>query len=518
MPYQQPQSGPPLVDWSNPITRSLAAVFDMTGNSPVNIISGYRAGSGQFVRLATQAGLGLKKTGTTSDGLASFLGANPTSAVVMAAVPSVATMKPFFSQRPSGGGAQWSFGANWNSGFVASAGELGLNTNGNINLSSTGAITGNLDVYGYTVDSATTGQLYIKGRPVATTVTGSGYPVISGPEFNLMSHTGAGASNDAAMPYLCLWNRALSPSEHASLAANPWQIFLDHDEEEEHLLYVQTAGGGITGTLASTEGSDTLAASGSVLVSGTLSQTEGADTISAAGSVLVGGTLAATEGSDTLAAAGSVASGVTGALAATEVSDTFAASGFVLIGGTLTRTEGADSLAATGSVLIGGTLAKTEGGDTLAAAGGAIGAPITGMLARTEGADTLAASNIVAQPGGGGAGGSVRDVREYARQFDEQKRKKVTKAQKKAIKRLLVAEALELLPDTPLAESVAPALANLAYLQSAPAFTGWQPNAMQPLPSLAERALRANVVAWSQQNANEQYIDEDSVDELLLLG
>lgn len=81
---------------------------------------------------------------------------------------------------------------------------------------------------------------------------------------------------------------------------------------------------GITGTLAATEtGSDTLAASGKILVKGALAATEtGLDTLAASGKVLVSGSLAATEtGSDVFAATGTSAPVTTGTMAVTEVGD-----------------------------------------------------------------------------------------------------------------------------------------------------------------------------------------------------
>ena len=83
-------------------------------------------------------------------------------------------------------------------------------------------------------------------------------------------------------------------------------------------------------------------------VTGTLDATEGADTFAATGTVLVQGALSATEGADVFAAAGTVT--VIGSGAASEAADTFAATGTVLVQGTLAATEAADTFAATGSV------------------------------------------------------------------------------------------------------------------------------------------------------------------------
>lgn len=138
-------------------------------------------------------------------------------------------------------------------------------------------------------------------------------------------------------------------------------------------------GDGISGSFAATEsGSDTLAASGSVLVAGSLAATEtGADSFVSTGSVLVSGSLAATEsGADTFAATGTVgAAAATGDLAATEIgSDTFTSSGTVLVSGALAAAEtGADAFAATGTVAnaspTGDMAAQEAGDDTFAATG-----------------------------------------------------------------------------------------------------------------------------------------------------
>jgi len=158
-----------------------------------------------------------------------------------------------------------------------------------------------------------------------------------------------------------------------------------------------------TGTFAATEtGSDTFAASGTVLVEGALAATEtGADTFAGAGPGAVAdgvsGLLAATEtGSDTFTATGDVI--VKGSLAAIESgADTFTATGKVIVKGALAASEaGADTFAATGKVIVKGALAATEtGNDTFAATGGPLG-PVTGTMAATEtGADTFAATGGV---------------------------------------------------------------------------------------------------------------------------
>jgi hypothetical protein len=107
----------------------------------------------------------------------------------------------------------------------------------------------------------------------------------------------------------------------------------------------------ITGTLAATDGADSAAISGLVLVVGSLSGTEGADVGAVTGDVIVNGTLAGTEGADAASFSGEVI--VSGSLAATEGADAADFSGTVTaadVTGTLDATEGADGAEFAGSV------------------------------------------------------------------------------------------------------------------------------------------------------------------------
>ena len=127
---------------------------------------------------------------------------------------------------------------------------------------------------------------------------------------------------------------------------------------------------GVSGSLAVTEvGSDTFASTGSVLVEGSLSVSEtGSDTFASNGSVLVEGNLSATEAIDTFSATGTVSTNtVTGVLSASESgSDEFASSGLVLVYGNLAANEaGDDVFASTGNVVITGSFGATEEADVL---------------------------------------------------------------------------------------------------------------------------------------------------------
>jgi hypothetical protein len=137
-----------------------------------------------------------------------------------------------------------------------------------------------------------------------------------------------------------------------------------------------------TGTLSSTEATDTAAFTGTVDVTGALASTEAIDTASFTGAVVVTGSLAATEGTDTAALSGTV--DVTGSLSIVESTDTAASVGAVLVSGALTAVDTSDASAITGGVGIGASLSAGESTDTAALAGGVA---VSGALATTEGVD-----------------------------------------------------------------------------------------------------------------------------------
>jgi len=184
---------------------------------------------------------------------------------------------------------------------------------------------------------------------------------------------------------LLFYDRVLSDNEHRALAENPWQIF-----EPRRLLLplAVVSGGGVTGTLATTNADDTSAASGSTTIVGTLARTNANDTVVASGHTTVTGTLAYTNINDSVVASGSTT--IIGTLVRTNANDTSAASGSTTIIGTLARTNADDTVAASGSVgNITGILATTNANDTVVASGMV---PSVGTLAYTNINDTSAAS------------------------------------------------------------------------------------------------------------------------------
>lgn len=198
-------------------------------------------------------------------------------------------------------------------------------------------------------------------------------------------------------------NRGLTDGELADAARDYRTLF------EPRLIWVpvSAAAGGITGTLATTNASDTSAASGTTTIVGTLAKTNANDTSAASGTTTVLGTLARTNANDTSSASGTTT--VLGASAATNADDTSAASGTVGTSGTtgtVAVTNANDTAAASGTTTVVGTVARANADDPVSASGW-VGA-ITGTLAYTNADDTLSASGTAAGPaqaapvGGGG--------------------------------------------------------------------------------------------------------------------
>lgn len=233
----------------------------------------------------------------------------------------------------------------------------------------------------------------------------------------------------ADFTHFYVFNTALSDGALVELANEPWRLW----EDRRIWVPVSVGGGGVTGTLTTTNASDTLAASGNqtntgslattntndtlsatgnLVNTGTLATTNGDDSLAATGNLVNTGTLDATNGNDTLSAAGSSGNDVIGTLAATNANDTLAASGNQTNTGTLATTNTNDSLAASGNQTNTGTSSTTNANDTLAATGAA--GTITGEANITEGRDTLSASGTATTPstsvGGGGAGGGKREI------------------------------------------------------------------------------------------------------------
>ena len=189
-----------------------------------------------------------------------------------------------------------------------------------------------------------------------------------------LSRAASSLQADASASMYAVLSGFASDAELRELSLNPWQLFTP---VARSIWVPVAAGGGSTGTLATTNANDTSAASGTTTVTGSLANTNANDTSSASGTTTVTGSLAKTNSSDTASASGTTT--VIGTLAKTNANDACVASGEV--GGEST-----------------GTVAYTNANDTAAASGWS--GTITGTLAYTNNNDTSAASGVSVTGGG----------------------------------------------------------------------------------------------------------------------
>lgn len=187
-----------------------------------------------------------------------------------------------------------------------------------------------------------------------------------------------GTTYGTTSPYLLLQGlemRQWSAAEALEFIDNPWSVYAP----TETPVWFTDAGGGITGTAAITDGSDTAAASGLITHLGISAITESGDVAAAIGYLSHLGTAAVTEGADAASAAGRITHTATAAV--TEGSDTAEAIGTVgvtSITGTASITEAGDTATAIGYLSHLGSAAITESGD-IAAATGTAGDPLHGF-------------------------------------------------------------------------------------------------------------------------------------------
>lgn len=111
-----------------------------------------------------------------------------------------------------------------------------------------------------------------------------------------------------------------------------------------NFTYDDGGSGVVTGDLSGTDGADSAAIVGAVLIAGFLSGTDGADSASISSVPITTGSLSGVDGADSAAISGTVAwPPISGIIVGTDGADTAAAVGYVRISGALAATDGADT-------------------------------------------------------------------------------------------------------------------------------------------------------------------------------
>jgi hypothetical protein len=453
---QQPQQVMPI-DWSHPLTRGLVGFWLPNGN-------GFRS-SLPNIPAATIAAAGAVSAAPKGRRL------GVSSTAMAATLPNDARIKPTAAitvlmdggMTSVSGSVTYAFGCeNSNDGWGVYNAGSGAAMRPYLRVGSAWADqpstlnAGQTGQVGFTFDGSTFWAVTNGSRSASQAISGTITNSTIPVAIGAKNNGGTAAGNGSAY-YFAIWNRALSPAELASFYANPWQIF---KAPARRIWAAAAPVGPITGTFSASEAADILAAAG-----------------------------------------GASFAPITGAASSSERSDTLIAAGeatFSPVTGTAAASEGPDTAASVGTVL----------------------SAITGSMQASEAPDTLTAGTMRPTPegsGGGGGAGSVREVRDFAAQLD--RARKPTKGEKKRRKLAIESAVLELLPDEPAAERVAPVLAQIVARELPPAT--WAPvYGPRPatLPPAVVADVRARVAEWLAHQRLLAELEDEFETELLLLG
>jgi hypothetical protein len=350
MRYTQPQSGPPNVDWANPLTRSL--VIALVPGMPDSVSGSLATQSGSSSLGTNQVGRAFTSPATQTTGNFKYAVSIPSSFdCTLLRVHSCVTANTPAQSVPT---------LELNSAELVqacdTAGLSQFSTTGNASGNISIAAAGNISVIAGV--KAVNSQLsYFNGKLLDTSVTGN--RAIGAITQVSVGRSSGNQFENVKYSLLLYWTRALSAAEVAQISANPWQLF-----KSPQRVMLASAPSAPTGTFASTLGSVTLAASGTATDVGSF---------------------ASTLGNATMAASGTVGSVPSGTFASTLDGFTMAATGTLNDSGAFASTLAGVSMGAAGTVApnVTGTFASTMG-DVMMSAGGYVGTPpvITGVILR----------------------------------------------------------------------------------------------------------------------------------------
>jgi hypothetical protein len=377
-----------LIDWSNPITQGLtfayvhgesgangyglAGVLNIpySGATAKEMPTGFGARSTSASSRAYQIG----SHGLTTTNYSLFAVGNATSnAITQSAIDADNSSPRYFQFRLNGGKLEFI-------PFNTSAGVTGQPVFAT-------ALTATELARGFTMGATAspTRTAAFQNGQIATATPSNLIAPTAGFFLSIGARaTGAQGWTTGGLSMVAGWSRTLSDAEMLSLGANPWQLFLDADDED---VFVGSAAApaGVTGGLTATLGGLGLAAAASASVSGAASIALSAITAAGNGAVAESGVLTSMLGAATLNASGTVAAA-----------------------GTMTATLGPASMSGAGAVATGAAQATTLGQATLAASGFA---QASGMLSKTLATMTLAGVGFVdsgsGQNGGAGVDGQL---------------------------------------------------------------------------------------------------------------
>ncbi|MES2180702.1 MAG: hypothetical protein V4493_01205 [Pseudomonadota bacterium] len=279
--YQQPQGGPTGINFSNPITKGLACVYN-AGNGFIDLIKVKAGGNRGGISLApNKIGLGYVSTGNIAIGarfdgssMRTSNGAGTGDFSVLIIANPIASSTREIMLTIGDGSQEFYFAVNAAVGLSASSGAVSpqTNTGAASGVSASGAADGAMHAYLY-VRSGTIGYLYSDGKLLATNSVLAA--VMWSP--SSVDFVGGywqqnwGISNHIAM--VVGWNRALNIDESTNITRSlqaPWQVF----SSTKTLIFNQTVSQATGDLIATESSSDTSSIIGKLISSGTIAKSE----------------------------------------------------------------------------------------------------------------------------------------------------------------------------------------------------------------------------------------------------
>jgi len=314
------------VNWGHPLSRGLVSLWSAASNfdSAANRLAVYTAGTGISV-LPGAGGISKYFSGNGTGKITTTIPADTTACTY------VFTVSDLFVNSALGRVVSTYNGAGGHDVFldtgVITLQEFFTGSNAQHTIALVGttgrAVTVAVSMSGV---AGVTPTAYVDGIPVTVTTAsaGTGTRIAGGTTLGIGCRPDSTARQlDRGKVYdVAMFNYAASASTLAELSSKPpWQLYSD----VRFYIPVSVSGGGVTGTLATTNANDTVVATGSTTIVGTLARTNADDTSAASGSTTIVGTLVYSNANDTVVASGHTT--VTGTLAYTNINDSVVASG-----------------------------------------------------------------------------------------------------------------------------------------------------------------------------------------------
>jgi hypothetical protein len=237
--YTQPQNGPSLIDWSNPITRGVVFALPFGRREAVNGKTG--TASGTVAQGITSRGLAVKLNGSSYLDFGSTPFIDPTGPFTISLYEETITAQAYSTllSLPCGTNQlTWLRGSS--AGYYCAVGK----SNGTAALfAGTGAQTSGekkrFILTGTALNNYATYRLWMDGVELSRTTQSFGAIATGNTK---IGQDGVDNPFNGNVQDVIFWNRLLNESELASITANPWQIFASVRRQ----LFVPTAGGGVT--------------------------------------------------------------------------------------------------------------------------------------------------------------------------------------------------------------------------------------------------------------------------------